>query len=600
MNKNFAFLSVLLASVLAGCSSDEPIAPENRFDETYDGQAYMRVRISMADDATARAGDFEEGTAEEQAIKEVGLKFYNSDGSFYGYGIPVEDPEIESSTTTGIDGTIKDAVIVLHINSNAPKPTHVVAFVNCGDGWKQDNSSSEPKIDIIDGIKPSITTEYGGTKYYAMTSSNYNNSDITGVAEFVQGYQVPINPDSFKPTEEDAKAETVPVEIYVERLAAKVKVKTAPNMTPATIENGDYTLDFTIDGYSLGGVNSKSYYIKNLNSLWSVTTLWNGWNAPELHRCYWAWDINYDNAINNPPSLDYVSYEEVRNSLAGSKDEDNWLYTAENTLIGMSAPKTAETQDVQAAPRAEDVTTLNRYLFQPFAYVFGHYVVKKNGTLLTGDYLYECAGKILPKDAMLNYLQQTIGTVLYTKTLKGDKFEYNGVNLVSEGLVKLGSYVNSKGEKDASLVCLQLTDKATEQELNKYYIKKQNTTSGSDKADSDYDQATLENVKPLLKQSETQAYGFKYDATAGGYLAYFPILIKHLNTGAGTSEDARGYYGVVRNHCYYITINSITGLGIGIFDPDVDIIPRDKIKPLYLAAKFNVLSWRVVNQNVDL
>lgn len=584
MNKNFVFLTVLLASVFASCSSDEPTAPEDRFDGSYDGQAYMRVRISMADDAAARAGDFETGTDEEQAIKEIGLKFYNSDGSFYGYGLPVTNPTDTSTPIDNVDGTIEDAVIVLQINSNAPKPTHVVAYVNCGDSWKQTNS--EPNIDIIDGdkqIKESITTEYSGKTHYAMTSSNYYG---TGSGDETHlGYRTPVNHDSFKSTEEEAMASTVPVNIYVERLAAKVKVNTVDNMNPKTIENNGYTLNFVIDGYSLGGVNNESYYIKKLDSSWKDASPWDGWNAPEWHRCYWAWDINYDNAISNHPELDYVSYNKVENSLDESKT--SWLYTAENTMKGMSE---SGTQGVQT-------TELNRYLFQPFAYVIGHYEVTKDGTPVTDDNLYEYAGKILPQEAMLTYMQQMIGTVLYTK----DGDTYNGVNLATEGFVELGSYqYGDEGNKktDASLVCLQLTDIGKEAIANgNYYIKKQNETEPNK---YDYVEATETEVVPLLKQSDTQAYGFKYDVGRRGYLAYFPILIKHLNTGIGINTDEIGYYGVVRNHCYYITINKIEGLGIGIFNTEVDIIPKDKIKPLYLAAKFNVLSWKVVNQSVDL
>jgi len=614
MKKSLFFMPLVAALAFTSCSSDEPLISDNGFDGTYDGQAYMRVRIAMPDGVTARAeGDtptFVNGTPEEQAIKEIGLKFYNADGSFYGYGIPVEEATVTPTTPTtdnNVEGTVNEAVIVLQINSNAPKPTHVVAYVNCGDSWKSEGS--EPNINEIDKIKPSITTKYGDTYYYAMTSSNYNNVSGTGVATFTPGYQTQIDPESFKPTEDEAIADGVPVDIYVERLAAKVKVNTATaDMKASTVTNGEYTLDFVIDGYSLGGTNIDSYYIKHVSDQWNATSLWEGWNSTDLHRCYWSMDMNYNNAINNPPTLDYVSYNEVRSGLPGTKT-DTWMYTAENTFIGMAEPKvTTDTKDTHAAPRADDVTELNRYLFQPFAYVIGHYVVKKNGVEVTGadaPYLYECAGKILPEDAMLDYMQQTIGTVLYTrKQISPDKAEYRGVNLKDAGLIKIGSYVKN-GVTDASLVCLQWTENATEAELNKYYIKKQNTTAGDDKADSDYEMATTENVKDLLKQSETQAYGFKYDENCGGtgakgYLAYFPILIKHLNTGARDGEAARGYYGVVRNHCYAITINKITGLGIGIFNPDVDIIPKDKIKPLYLAATFNILSWRVVGQQVDL
>lgn len=601
-------MPLVAALAFTSCSSDEPLVADSGFDETYDGQAYMRVRIAMPDGANTRSTDdnFEAGSAEEQAIKSIGLKFYNSDGSFYGYGIPVDavtvTPTTPSSSDPGdagnstIEGKVAEAVIVLQINSNAPKPTHVVAYANCGDGWKQ---TPEPNIDQIDNTMLGYTTTYDGKNYYAMTSSNFR-SDSSGLATFDQGYMTPINPDSFKPSEAEAKADGVPVDIYVERLAAKVKVGTADGMNPEPVVNGDYTLEFTIDGYVLGGTNTDSYYIKHIIDQWNVTTLWNGWNEPKNHRCYWAADMNYTNGLSNPPSLDYVSYNEVRNGLTSNVGK--WLYSTENTQTPIQL--SGGPKDAQTAPAENE---LNRYLYQEFVYVIGHYTVKHNGVELTGDkapYLYEYAGKVLPEDAMAQYMQQTLGNVLYAQSQRGDHIYYTSVDLVTEGLVEIGRYGD-----DASLVCLKLTDKATQNdcaELKKYYIKKATTVTGDGKDESDYAQvASASDVEPLLKQSAVQAYGFKYDNNCantgkGGYLAYFPILIKHLNTGTGTNEDSRGYYGVVRNHCYYITINQIKGLGIGIYDPTVDIIPKDKIKPLYLAATFNILSWRVVNQQVDL
>lgn len=602
MKKTLFFMPLLAALAFTGCSSEDVIDNEGNFDGKFDGQAYMRVRIAMSDGATSRAttqNDFVNGTAEEQAIKEIGLKFYNADGSFYGYGLPVENPTVTPTTEDfNIEGQVANAVIVLQINSNAPKPTHVVAFANCGEGWKL---SPEPNISEIDQVMTGYSTTYDGTEYYAMTSSNYL-VDNAGAASFVQGYQTQIDPAKFKPTEAEAKADGVPVDIYVERLAAKVKVET--DVTAETVTNGDYTLDFKLDGYALGATNPTSYYVKHIDRDWKATTLWNDWNENDKHRCYWAADMNYYEK-NVAPELDYVSYDEVKGTLTANKGK--WLYCTENTQTSFGNEEVKTPTDVNAAPRYTSAD-VNRYLFQEFAYVIGHYVVKQNGQPLDGTkeenaYLFEYAGKILPYKAMLTYMQNALGNIVFTRSQNGDAAAvYTSVDMVEKGWLKIGRY-----ENDASLVCLQLTNDAKEEELKKLYIKKQNT-AGEGKDDSDYTQiASRQDVIDLLKQSTVQAYGFKYDPDCagtgeGGYLAYFPILIKHLNTGADATwgEDSRGYYGVVRNHCYTITINSIKGLGIGIYDPTVDIIPKDKIKPLFLAAKFNVLSWRVVNQTVDL
>ena len=71
--------------------------------------------------------------------------------------------------------------------------------------------------------------------------------------------------------------------------------------------------------------------------------------------------------------------------------------------------------------------------------------------------------------------------------------------------------------------------------------------------------------------------------------------MKHLG-----SDERKGLFGVVRNHLYDVNINSVVGLGTPVYDPDEKIVPQ---KPdndeTYIAAKVNVLSWRVANNDFD-
>ena len=66
-------------------------------------------------------------------------------------------------------------------------------------------------------------------------------------------------------------------------------------------------------------------------------------------------------------------------------------------------------------------------------------------------------------------------------------------------------------------------------------------------------------------------------------------------------SETEGVYGVVRNHWYQLAINSVTGLGKGIFNPDKDIVPGKPDPDHYaLGANINILSWKIVQQSVDL
>ena len=121
-------------------------------------------------------------------------------------------------------------------------------------------------------------------------------------------------------------------------------------------------------------------------------------------------------------------------------------------------------------------------------------------------------------------------------------------------------------------------------------------------------------VSPVLKTTETY---YKKNPTGTGYTpltasdniskypaevrkdgkAYYFIPISHLATNAAKV----GYYGVVRNHWYKIALKSLTGYGTPVYDKDKTIDPTmPEDQATYLAAKINVLQWRVVSQDVNL
>ncbi|MDE5869686.1 MAG: Mfa1 fimbrilin C-terminal domain-containing protein, partial [Muribaculaceae bacterium] len=89
--------------------------------------------------------------------------------------------------------------------------------------------------------------------------------------------------------------------------------------------------------------------------------------------------------------------------------------------------------------------------------------------------------------------------------------------------------------------------------------------------------------------------------------AYFNVPLKHIWGNLSSSSNKYepdnvhiGDYGVVRNHIYDLTINSISGLGTGIGDIDQPIVPPTENEQYYVNTRLNILKWRVVNQNVDL
>lgn len=80
--------------------------------------------------------------------------------------------------------------------------------------------------------------------------------------------------------------------------------------------------------------------------------------------------------------------------------------------------------------------------------------------------------------------------------------------------------------------------------------------------------------------------------------AYYFVPIKHI----AETDNADAITGVVRNHVYKLTINSITGLGTPVPFTDVDeiipTIPTDT--KTYISAKIEILAWKIVEQGVEL
>lgn len=80
--------------------------------------------------------------------------------------------------------------------------------------------------------------------------------------------------------------------------------------------------------------------------------------------------------------------------------------------------------------------------------------------------------------------------------------------------------------------------------------------------------------------------------------AYYFVPIEHIAANGNNPAVT----GVIRNHVYKLTINSITGLGTPVPFTDVDeiipTIPTDT--KTYISAKIEILAWKIVEQGVEL
>lgn len=86
-------------------------------------------------------------------------------------------------------------------------------------------------------------------------------------------------------------------------------------------------------------------------------------------------------------------------------------------------------------------------------------------------------------------------------------------------------------------------------------------------------------------------YGLKFYQ---GGVSYYLIPIRHFTDAQQPKLNAYGRYGVVRNHLYKITINSVSAPGSPEI-PSIDDTPAD-LTPTYISSNITVLPWTQVQQ----
>ena len=83
-------------------------------------------------------------------------------------------------------------------------------------------------------------------------------------------------------------------------------------------------------------------------------------------------------------------------------------------------------------------------------------------------------------------------------------------------------------------------------------------------------------------------------------MGYYIINIAN-NTYATKLDEQPLMYGVVRNHSYVYNLTNYVGLGTPVTNPNIPTEPENPSESDgYIAAKLNVLDWRVIHHNTTL
>ena len=567
ISKLFPFACVAL--MMSACASDK----EEIGSGTKPGSdpQYLAVNIvNVGATPTTRTTDYENGTAGESAIKKVRFYFFNGDGSPYliktgidGGGdknwleaSPADDTPT-SGTPSQIEKITQTVLVINGIQSAAPAA--IVAIVN-------------PETVDAATLKNGGTMRLSELRYSAVGRNFYKkDADNGAVSEFVMSNSVYVNAGEdvcaslvaghVTTSAETAKAK--PVDLYVERVVAKVTAdvknsafelgngtnwETNKYGTKDPVgKSGDYDVYAVIEGWGLANENGKAEVEKQVNKTWTDGTLgFTPWTTADYHRCFWETSVAFDAGTGGNQPVN-PTFNQLK-----AKMQDV-LYTL---------PNTPESKDKIANLKDNDLTKFAVAATLRYKDAAGNWhnaeICRYNGVSILGI-------DNLKRQVALTFSQYYTSTdaTNYTQLSKDD--------------------IDFK-DPDGTMQQYRVTPTLANAPAGtkKYYTK---TTTGTTPTFREVNKADV------LAAIEADKAEIRRDGRA-----YYYVPIKHLG---GTGELAE--YGIVRNHFYKITLTGIKGFGTPVYDPDkvVDpIVPT--YENTYLAARVQVLQWRVVNQNASL
>ena len=551
------------ALMMSACSSDDA---NNGGSTGVNDPRYLSVNIVNVGATPSRASeDYVNGTDDENKISKVRYYFFNGDGTPYLIKAPGADGVTGSGTvnwleaTPGYDDTTSDTP------SHVEKITNTVLVIN---GVQSAAPSAIVAVINPETVDPAVLENNGSMRLSQLrenaVGSTFYKTDAGKVSDFVMSNSVFVNAGSdvcaslvagHVATSAD-KAKLNPVDLYVERVAAKVTADVDPNAfekgdgskwdasqygtKTAVGKIGAYDVYAVIDGWGLADEDGKAKVEKSVNTAWTDAILGiSPWTTYDYRRSFWETSVEFNAGTNQPVNHKFNDFN------ANMKDT---LYTLPNTPDAKitNVYDNNVTKFLVAATLKYKDEHDNWHLAE---------ICRYNGVMILGvDNLKTQVALTFSK-----YYTSTDGST-YTQLTKDDI-------TFAEPTTSMKNYQ----------VTPTLAADPTGTKL--YYIKE---------SDGSFTQVSKDVVNTAIGADKAEI------RTEGK--AYYYVPIKHLGTTGNLGE-----YGVVRNHFYKINLTGLTGFGTPVYNPNTVIDPTvPSYDNTYLAARIKVLQWRIVKQDVNL
>lgn len=545
--KRYLFIA-LATFALIGCTEDmTDSAPLNGELE----QSYISVTLASDEVSSRASGDaaFEYGDEAERYVESAHFFLFKADGSAF----PVNGVSGKNylSFTLNSNGTqpgetgrpdagpnvsdVKDKILVFN-NYKGEYPSYIVAVLN----W--DEHHIQPSY-TLDNLYNTITNIRNANAHFVMSNAVY--ADTQG--GIVRASRLSV--DNIGKTEAEAMAH--PVQIYVERLSAKVEVRAKGNVAG---QDATYDIAASVDGtpvyakvltWELHNEYHQSILLKHIYPhKWGLgSEVGFLWNDPVQFRSYWA-----TSHAGTFPSDNHFDW-----STGGLAPDAGVAYVGENT----QQPVLDGEGKVVADPRTKVIIKAQ--------------LVDASGTPLELALWYGMGyvGETV--------LRQEVAKLLASQLYYREGGAYRSIDPADLKLVA-GTHAPAGADIQAYEAFFQIADASRSKAWYTY--------SSAD----GYTQATIQEVNSRLAQV-APALVYKNGMT------YYFTDIRHLGR-----TDSASAFGIVRNHIYRVNISAITGFGTPVYDADVDVeVPQRPTQVnSYVAAEMRILSWKVVKNGYNI
>ncbi|MCH5224874.1 MAG: Mfa1 fimbrilin C-terminal domain-containing protein [Muribaculaceae bacterium] len=580
--KSFAMAMSVVCGLLASCSDME----KNNEDPSIWGNngevSSISFRMSLpASEATRADGwQYMPGSDDENAVSNIRFYFFDDEGKGVNLrkheaGAPYSchyDVDLEEEDASGTQNPSIEKTINLTLKFNLEKevyPTQVVAVLNPGDAL---TAAAISTLSDLQGAIRDYQTGLTSKGKFVMSNATYVEDGFS--PKVVNA--VALSNENFSTS--SSSSEGTPVDIYVERVLARLDVKFSMDPDAGTSGNNIFKISDSLKkdgsaesqevyvellGWALTSTPKTSRLLKTVNSGWDATMFGNGyaWNIPSDHRSFWAINPPFSDS-NYAEDYSWFTFNDIKGDASGNRAEGSY---------GISGTTLTAYMQENANPYSSEGAAADNPKY-PTKALFAAQLVNSDGDPLD---IAEYESKYYSLEGLKTFIANNLD--IYRQAASGETADH------------LKGYVKIKPDDLDFETSKEHGKDLAPDSKGDYYVYVKLITSSEW-----YHYFSSEEEMAGKKISDPQGYinsvTFPAKVWKGGYTYYYFDVV-----------HCPGYYGVVRNTYYRANVSEIRNLGTPVYNPGEIIYPETpEDTDNQLKVTVENLDWRDIDQDLQL